>query len=222
MRSTRVAAAFLGIAILAMTAIAPAARAESAFRYWTYWQGNVSGWQFGTQGPATSNPADGAVEGWRFAVTGAAGSLDSQPSLNPATAFTELCGSTPPISGKKRVALVVDPGYASESPEGEKPIDAVSTCVVADENASGYDILRSQLTVRVEGGLVCGIGGFPAHECTPVIEVSEQSAKPTSAAAAVNQRPDKDSLTSFGSISLTVLVVIFGIALGIALWWRRK
>jgi len=220
MRPARAAAAFLGIAILAMTAIAPAARAESAYRYWTYWQGNAGAWQFGTQGPATSNPADGAVEGWRFGISGAAGSADSQPSINPGTAFQDLCGSTPAISGKKRVALVVDPGYASEAPDGEKPIEALSTCVVTDADASGYDILRSQLTVRVEGGIVCGIGDYPAFECAPVVEVSEPSAKPAS--AAVNERPSKDSLTSFGSISLTVLVVIFGIGLGIALWWRRK
>jgi len=219
-RAVRAAAALVGIAILAMTAIAPAARAESAYRYWTYWQGNAGAWQFATQGPATSNPADGAVEGWRFAVSGAAGSTQSQPSMSPATAFSDLCGSTPPMSGKKRVALIVDPGYASEAPAGEEPIGALSTCVVADENASGYDILRSQLTVRIEGGLVCGIGGFPAHECAPVIDISEKKAMPAN--GAVNERPSKDSLTSPGSISLTILVVVFGIGLVIALWWRRK
>jgi hypothetical protein len=220
MRTARAAAALIGIAILAMTAIAPAARAETAYRYWTYWQGNAGAWQFGTQGPATSNPPDGSVEGWRFAVTGATGSLQAQPSVNASTLFTDLCGSTPIISGKKRVALVVDPGYASEAPEGEEPIPALSTCVVADADASGYDILRSQLPVRVERGLVCGIGNYPAFECTPVVEINEQAPRPPG--QAVNERPSKDSLTSFGSISLTVLVVIFGIALGIALWWKRK
>ncbi len=220
MRTARAAAALIGIAILAMTAIAPAARAETAYRYWTYWQGNAGAWQFGTQGPATSNPSDGTVEGWRFAISGAAGSAQAQPSFSPATAFADLCGSTPPLSGKKRVALIVDPGYASEAPEGEEPSAALSTCVVADADASGYDILRSQLEVRVEGGLVCGIGGYPAGECAPVIEVSEQAAMPTG--PAVNQRPSDDSLTSMGSISLTILVVIFGIVLAIVLWWRRK
>ena len=220
MRTARAAAALIGIAILALTAIAPAARAETAYRYWTYWQGNAGSWQFGTQGPSTSTPLDGAVEGWRLAVSGAAGSAQAQPSFNSATAFADLCGSTPPISGKKRVALVVDPGYASEAPEGEELIPALSTCVVADADASGYDILRSQLEVRVEGGLVCGIGGFPAHECAPVIEISTQSAMPIG--AAVNERPSDDSLTSMGSISLTILVVIFGIVLAVVLWWRRK
>lgn len=220
MRPARAAAALIGIAILVMTTIAPAARAETAYRYWTYWQGNAGAWQFGTQGPTTSNPSDGAVEGWRFAISGAAGSEQAQPSLSPATAFADLCGSTPVISGKKRVALIVDPGYASEAPEGEEPITALSTCVVADADASGYDILRSQLTVRVEGGLVCGIGDYPAFECAPAIEVNEPSARP--AGQAVNEKPSDDSLTSFGSISLTVLVVIFGIGLAIALWWRRK
>ena len=87
-------------------------------------------------------------------------------------------------------------------------------------DASGYDILRSHLTVRVEGGLVCGIGGYPAFECAPAIQVNQPSARP--AGQAVNEKPSDDSLTSFGSISLTVLVVIFGIGLAIALWWRRK
>lgn len=220
MRTARAAAASIVIAIFALTAIAPVARADSAYRYWTYWQGNAGAWQFGTQGPATSMPSDGAVEGWRFSISSAAGSEQAQPSVSPATSFADLCGSTPPMSGKKRVALIVDPGYASESPEGEEPISALSTCVVADDDASGYDILRSQLTVRVEGGLVCGIGGYPAFECAPVIEINEPSARPSG--EAVNQKPSDDSLTSFGSISLTILVVIFGIGLGIALWWRRK
>jgi hypothetical protein len=220
MRTVRALAAFIGIAMVAMTSIAPAAQAETAYRYWTYWQGNAGSWQFATQGSATSNPADGAVEGWRFAISGATGGIEAQPSLNPLTAFTDLCGSTPPIGGKKRIALIVDPGYASEAPEGEEPISAVSTCVVANADASGYDILRSQLPVRVEGGLVCGIGGYPAVECTPVIEVNEEAARPPG--KAVDERPSKDALNSFGSISLTVLVVIFGIGLAIALWWRRK
>jgi len=220
MRAARAFAAFIGIAILAMTSIAPAARAETAYRYWTYWQGNAGSWQFATQGPATSNPADGAVEGWRFAISGANGSIEAQPSLNPTTVFADLCSSTPPMGGKKRIALVVDPGYASEAPEGEEPITALSTCVVADADASGYDILRSQLPVRVEGGLVCAIGNYPAVECSPVIEVNQAAPRPSG--EAVNERPSKDSLNSFGSISLTVLVVIFGIGLAIALWWRRK
>jgi hypothetical protein len=219
-RTARAAAAIIGIVLVAMTTIAPAARAETAYRYWTYWQGNAGAWQFGMQGPATSNPPDGAVEGWRFAISGVTGSLQAQPSLNASTLFADLCGSTPIIPGKKRVALVVDPGYASEAPEGEEPISALSTCVVADADASGYDILRSQLPVRVEGGLVCGIGNYPAFECAPVIEVNEQAPRP--GGEVVNERPSKDSLTSFGSISLTVLVVIFAITLGIALWWKRK
>ena len=78
MRAARALAAFIGIAILAMTSIAPAARAETAYRYWTYWQGNAGSWQFATQGSATSNPLDGAVEGWRFAITGAAGGPEGQ------------------------------------------------------------------------------------------------------------------------------------------------
>ena len=43
----------------AMLALAPAARAETAYRYWTYWSVTDGAWRFATLGPASAVPVDG-------------------------------------------------------------------------------------------------------------------------------------------------------------------
>ena len=63
-RTTVRAAAALAAAVVAIVLVTSPAQA-AAYRYWTYWQAPVgaAAWTFGTQGPGTSVPADGAVEG---------------------------------------------------------------------------------------------------------------------------------------------------------------
>lgn len=179
--------AALGLAAAILVTIAAAGPAHaSAYRYWTYWTGSDGEWSFATAGPAFLIPADGSVQGWRFAVTTAAGSAAVPRS--PAS-FDEICADTPPQDGKKRVALVVDPGDPGEAPPGQSPSDISTTCVVADSDATGYQVLRSVTTVRVDKGLVCGIDGYPTGECAPVVddptpETSASASPATSVASA--------------------------------------
>jgi hypothetical protein len=83
--------------------------------------------------------------------------------------FDAVCGDTAAVEGRKRVAVVVDPGAAADAPDGEQPPGAWAMCVVAEERATGYDVLRAAATVRAERGLICGIGGYPARGCADVI-----------------------------------------------------
>ena len=84
----------------------------AAYRYWTYWQApsGRSAWTFATQGPGTSVPADGSVEGWRFGVTTAVRATADDAPRHAARLRRRSAASTPAAAGRKRVALVVDPG----------------------------------------------------------------------------------------------------------------
>lgn len=228
-------------AILATVVVgaAPGAAAmvpTAAYRYWTYWvaEPGESTWTFASAGPASLIPADGSVQGWRFAVTTAAGTASSQPRTAPS--FADICADTPATDGSKRVALVIDPGTGADAPPGQLPGDVQTSCVVADTDATGYQITRSVTTVRAEGsGLVCGVGGYPTGECAPVVdEPSASSPAPTTSAAAtpdaigagsaMDAAPAAAPASEAGAGSPLPLlaVLVLAAAVGGALVWRRR
>ena len=159
-RRAIVTALALAVAVVVPSAVLPAASQAAAYRYWSYWLGSDGTWAFANVGPAFRSPADGTIEGWRFSVSGVEG--NHAPSF--AADFEAVCGDTPPEEGRKRVAVVVDPGLASDAPDGEQVPGAWAMCVVAEPRATGYDVLRAAATVRAERGLICGIGGYPRSE----------------------------------------------------------
>ena len=75
-----------------------------------------------------------------------------------------------PQRGNKAVALIVDPGPPQAAPDGQVPPAGLVACVEIADDATGYQVLRSALEVRTEGGLVCGIDGYPSGECAPVVD----------------------------------------------------
>lgn len=178
-RRAIVTACAVAAAVVMPTALAPALGQASAYRYWSYWLGTDAGWSFANVGPAFRVPADGTLDGWRFSVSGVEG--NHMPSFAPD--FAAVCGETAAVEGRKRVAVVVDPGVAADAPEGEQPPGAWAMCVVAEQRATGYDVLRAAATVRAERGLICGIGGYPARGCADVTRDPEptptKSPKPT-------------------------------------------
>lgn len=181
--------------MFAVCALAPPAQA--AYRYWGYWLGTpdqAQQWTFASVGPAFRTPADGTVEGWRFAVA----SLQSSTPPAIAPDFDAICGPTPVRDGRKRVALIVDPGGASDAPEGQQPPGAWAMCVSAEPGANGMEILRSAADVRLDRGFVCAVAGYPTRECapsaaeptpTPRPTDSKKSQRPTAPAPQPNSRP---------------------------------
>ena len=174
-RRAIVTALAVAVAVVVPSAVLPAASQAAAYRYWSYWLGADGGWSFANVGPAFRSPADGTLEGWRFSVSGVEG--NHAPSF--AADFDAVCGDTAPEEGRKRVAVVVDPGLAADAPEGEQPPGAWAMCVVAEPRASGYDVLRAAASVRAERGLICGIGGYPAGGCAEVIDGPAPTPAPT-------------------------------------------
>lgn len=230
-RTTVRAAAALAAAALAVVLVTSTVHA-AAYRYWTYWQAPVgaAAWAFSTQGPGTSVPADGAVEGWSFAVSTESAGSDDAPATLPD--FADICDSTPVQLDSKRVALVIDPGPAALAPDGEVPPAPITTCIVIQADATGYDVLRSAATVRTGDGLVCAIGGYPARECAPVLDDAEADELLARAAAAdpapsplpsvtgLPTGPDGSSGVGGGSPVATLLVAVALIGAA-AFGWRR-
>ena len=125
----------------------------------------------------TVNVADGAVEGWAFTFSGGAIPDASSPSVLPD--FQTLCGKTRPVSGKKRIGIVIDFGPSYLAPTGEKTLKTVKRCIVIDKKAQGIDVLGRVVRVRADkSGLICGLAGYPRKECGVEIPTpAELSAK---------------------------------------------
>lgn len=152
--------------MLALAAVPLGARAASAaedgYRYWGYFQGTGDTWSFAQKGAAETVPADGSVEGWRYALAGPNDSKLPRAKGN----FGAICAKAQPAEGLKRVAVVVDQGTGADAPEGATPAGEVSgTCVIADQQATGADLLGMLADVRIENGMTCGINGYPAAGC---------------------------------------------------------
>ncbi|MFB8024789.1 SCO2322 family protein [Streptomyces sp. NPDC056465] len=150
----------------AVLAVLGAGNAQAAgYRYWSFWEGDGGkGWTYATQGPSVVRPDDGAVQGFRFSV-----SEDSQDSAQPRRApdFGAVCADTPAKDGRKRVALVVDPGTAADAPDGEKPPALRTACAQVAPDASTAEALASVAKpLRYDGSaMLCAISGYPRSGC---------------------------------------------------------
>lgn len=228
MTSTMLAIVLAIASATAMLALAPAVRAETAYRYWTYWSVAEGAWRFATLGPASAVPVDGSVEGWRFAITSAAGTAGDAPEADPATAFDSICGGTAAQPGMKRVALAIDFGMQQDAPDGERyPVD-ISTCVVGEQGATGYELLRSITEVRVGDGLVCGIAGYPLAECAALVEdrplagtgMSTEGASPSIPPEPGSLSAAPGSAPSAGPL-ITGLAILVAAVIGLLAWRGR-
>ena len=235
-RTVRLVLSLLAGLLLAGT-VTTTAHAEDGFRFWGYYQWSGGQWAFAQKGPDGVVPADGSVEGWRHAVGGA-----NPRAPRAAGDFEKICGATPAEAGKKRVAVVIDPGTPADSPTGEAPPPASGTCVVTDVKSNGAKVLAAVKQVRIEQGLTCAIAGYPSKGCggkvknikvpatdTPVqLEIGAavgSTATPTPTSSPTNQNPastsDEGDGAPWSGIIIAALVVLLLAGGGFALSRRR-
>jgi len=183
--------------VVALFVFAPAAHADSAYRYWSYFTSSDGTWTYAMKGPADLVPADGTVDGWRFAVTSDA--MATPPNPTAAPDFATLCKDVPAEAGKKRVGLVIDAGPAAVAPAGETPLNRSVACTVVPVDATGLQVLESLDKVRLDKGLVCGIDGYPATECSPTVDIALADLNgdtPTAASAAPATSASSDAMST--------------------------
>ena len=172
----------IALAAVALLLTAVPASADS-YRYWSFWQGAGSGWSYQESGPNAYVPANGSVDGWRFGV-----SPDSTDAEKPRSApdFAATCAHTPAVSGKKRVAVVIDYGTAADAGTGTTPPAPVSRCVSLPQDASSAQLL-AQIAPPLRydsNGLLCSISGYPQSGCGQVVSGSVSTATGAATAAA--------------------------------------
>lgn len=213
--------AFTGLLTVPGTGTAHAA----GYRYWSFWESDGARWTYATRGPALARPADGAVDGFRFAV-----SADSQDAAKPREKpdFEAVCGSTPPKSGTKRVAVVVDPGTASDAPEGETPPAPFAECARVDPDATSADALAAVAKpLRYDSAaLLCAITGYPESGCGEQIsgdtDASPAPSPTASRATGGLTRDDEDDTggtPSLGILAGAAAVLTLATA---AVWQARR
>ncbi|WP_020573310.1 SCO2322 family protein [Actinopolymorpha alba] len=192
--STTLLAGLLTVTLGAGTAQA------AAYRFWGYFQWKDNAWAMATEGPASVTPKDGAVEGWRFAVSG-----EKTPPRLPRAAgdFEQICGSTPAETGKKRVALVIDYGIASEGPDGQTAPAPRGACSVTDTNATSAQVLAAVAEVREQKSLICGIDAFPTTGCGDPVKEEPAVASPEPAVALALPEPAKPTASASASPTTT-------------------
>ena len=229
--SANAACAFglLTVALLAgLLAGAQTSRADSGYRYWSYWNSSNGTWSYASEGSGTRIPADGDVEGWRFAIAGD-GSFVA-PSIPPD--FASICSQQSPAEGLKRIALVIDPGSSGEAPAGEEPGPIRTECVVTNAKATGYQVLAQMAEVRTDAGFVCGLDEYPASECAPLVDAAEATevdpstnlaatgvSEPASTTTASNE---STSTRDSGTPLLTAAAVSLVALIGFGIWRRRR
>ncbi|WP_438947955.1 SCO2322 family protein [Streptomyces durbertensis] len=188
------------------------AAADSGYRYWSFWTWDRDGgeWRYATQGPASLRPVDGAVVGFRFAVS--EDSADATTPRGPAD-FAAVCGDTAAEDGRKRVALVVDPGTRADAPAGETPPARRAECAVVAPEASAADALAAVAPpLRYDSSaLLCAIAGYPRTGCGERVAVGGERG-----------RKDDGQDGGGGGVPLWLGGVVLVVLAGGAVWQVRR
>ncbi|PJN34059.1 hypothetical protein CG717_05895 [Streptomyces sp. CB02613] len=182
----------LAALVAASAVLLGAGSAQAAgYRYWSFWEGNGKNWEYATQGPSLLRPDDGTVQGFRFAV-----SEDSGDAVQPRRApdFGAICADTPAEDGKKRVALVIDPGTTTDAPDGEKPPALRTACAQVAPDASSAEALAAVAKpLRYDdSAMLCAISGYPKTGCGEQVSGDSGSAKPSEPTKTTGDQ-DKDT-----------------------------
>jgi hypothetical protein len=208
--------------------------AATGYTYWAYfsWDDSTSSWAYATVGPNDKSvkPADGDVYGFRWALH--VGSKGRQPRADGD--FDAICGSA---GSGPHVAFVVDYGTTEDAADGDTPPHAQGICADQREGFTVQQTLQSEVPVRTgDGGLLCGINGYPGSGCVDTFKNVEKQApdepvelalpgdsateQSESSSAADNDADSDDDSSKLLTIGVPVIIVV---ALGVgALVLRRR
>ncbi|MCJ1677548.1 SCO2322 family protein [Streptomyces sp. APSN-46.1] len=166
-----------------LTVVAATPASASTYRYWSFWDGSGGQWAYASLGPSMARPADGSAWGFRFAVSKDAGDEGARPRAE--ADFGAICAATPAAEGRKRVAVVIDFGTASDAPGGETPPQdtARTACAQVGPDATVAEALAEVAKpLRYNSAaLLCAISGYPKQGCgEPLADAEPQpSAAPS-------------------------------------------
>jgi len=224
------------VATVATATLAAPAQAEEGFQYWNYFHLENDAWAFSQVGTADFKPEDGTVEGFRFGTSTASQGIEPRADLAEVN-FDTVCAGTEAAEGEKRVAVVID--YGTDEGNGTPP-EPRADCATVPTDATTNQVLEDIAEVRVEGGMMCALDGYPASGCgTPVkdaqVATDEEPvafALPESATESVESAETSDAATEPAAAeeesgngmlwTLVVVALLVLLALGAVLMNRRR
>jgi hypothetical protein len=185
------------------------ANAESAWRYWSYWQLNDGVWEMAMTGAADVAVEDGQVQGWRYITAGIEVGAEFAPRTDET--FETICADVPAKDGIARVALVVDYGDASDY-SNETDAQAVpptqTACVEVAAGDPSSVLLSSAFESREEGGMVCGVNNLPSTGCGEEVEITPVDEEPlTTSSNAEESNSNSNSYLLLGGLLLAAAAV---------------
>lgn len=139
------------------------------YRYWGYFTAADGEYAYAQTGPADATPADGSVEAYRYAAPADPANPVVPRADLAEVDFDAVCGDEDAGDDEKRVAVILDYGVEADAEGAEVPAPEADCAVVADD-ASGMRVLEAVEDVRVESGLVCAIGEYPATGCSEIVD----------------------------------------------------
>ncbi|MFI5765606.1 SCO2322 family protein [Streptomyces sp. NPDC051563] len=211
-----------GVLGILLTLLAASPALASTYRYWSFWDGAGGTWAYATQGPSSMRPADGSVQGFHFVVSKDAADQAAPPRTAPD--FAAICSATAPVTGKKRIALVIDFGTPAEAQAGETPPqDAPRTaCAQVGPDATTAEALAEVAKpLRYNSAaLLCAVSGYPKQGCGEPL--ADTSAAPSGATP--DATPPAASGDSGGGPSAGLLAGIAAVAAlaAAAVWQSRR
>ncbi len=155
------------VATAGVLALAGPAQAEPGFKFWAYYHLTDGEWVASKKGADGFTAQDGDVEGFRYATTTAT-NFDRPPRAVPT--FEDICADTEAAPDQKRIGLVVDYGTTQDAADGDTPPKPEAACAVVPTDATTQQALESVKPLRIEGGLMCAIDGYPSAECAPEVK----------------------------------------------------
>lgn len=206
---------FLTIFLLVNSA--PAANAETAWRYWSYWQFTDGAWQMAMTGAADVKAEDGQVQGWRYITAGIEVTEEFAPRSD--ASFETICSGVEKTDGEARVALIVDFGDASDY-SNQADADSVSepktACVKVAEGDPSSLLLSSAFQTREESGMVCAVQNLPSSGCGEEVELTASSEEPVTL---TNENQEESNPIQSNTIS----ILLFGaLAIGLTAFILNK
>jgi hypothetical protein len=199
--------------------VAAPAQAATGYKYWNYFHVDNGKYAFAQTGPGDFTPKNRAVEAYRYGLSSSASGLPPRTSASTYS-FGDLCKGTKPQAGQKLVGVLIDYGTAADADGGGTPPKPRGACAAVPTKATGQQVLEKVADLRAQGGLVCGIDGYPVKGCSvtvknPPAPATEQDvafampAKAAPKAASPSSTSSSSSSTSDqGGVPWTLVVVV--------------
>lgn len=200
---------FIAVAMIALLPISNA-NAETAWRYWSYWQLTDGQWEMAMTGAADVKAEDGQVQGWRYITAGMEITEDFAPRTE--ATFETICANVPAKDGIARVALVVDFGDATDysNEQDASAIQEVTTaCVKLNEGDPSSLLLGSAFETREESGMVCAVNNLPSSGCGEEVELPAATEEPLTTSAIDEEGEESSKLPFLGLAALAVVAAFF-------------